>query len=326
MWDWREFCIFVRVKKLLLAILYDERLKTLIMIQLLTRENDIIYEVAKSELFQDYRSVLREAIAYQIDLSNLFVDSECIDDVAWYGVNLTNATFINCSMKKNTFLDCVFDGLQLDNCNTSNFKIRNSTINDLHFNNCDLSSSSIVNSFVNNGLFIDCDCKKSLFLKSKIRNLAFNSSNISETFFKKCDFIEISFVHDKPSAEWINNVGFLYCSVFGCEMNHVDDVSVLYFWEVDVNEIDFKRNERFTEVMSPNTRILYAIDSDVVWWKPRLYQEEDELLFRGTLKELQYEIEHGFPTTDIYPEMEDSEIEDELLKVFVFLNLWRNEQ
>ncbi len=296
------------------------------MIQLLTRDNQIIYEVEKSDLFNDYCSVLKEAIALKVDLSNLYVNSECIDDVIWNGLNLKCASFINCSMQNNTFINCDVQGLSLDTCNLTKLKIRNSTIKDLHANNCNLYSLSVRNSFINNGFIIDCNCKKSLFFQNEIDNFSFHTCDISEAQFNKCELIEIRFIHDKQSADWINNTGFLYCSVVTCEMKYIDDISVLYFWETDVREINFKKDERFTEIINSNSRVLYAIDSDVVWWKPHLWENNDELIFRGTLQEFQQEIKKGFPTTDIYPKMDDAEIEDELLKVCVFLEQWQNKR
>lgn len=296
------------------------------MIQLLTRDNKIIYEVEKSELLQDYRSVLIEAIAYNVDLSNLYVDSECIDDVVWNGVNLKNASFINCSMKNNAIIDCACQGLSFDTCNLMRLKIKNSIISDLYVNGCNMPFSSFRNSFLENNFIINSNCKRALFFESEMENFSFHTSDISETVFNKCTLSEVKFIHDKPSAEWINNTSFLFCSVIGCEMNYVDDISVLYFWETNLKGIYFKENERFTEVINTNSKVLYAIDSDVVWWKPYSWEHKDELLFRGTLQEFQHEINNGFPTTNIYPEMDDFEIEDELLKVCVFLNQWRNKR
>ncbi|PVX49883.1 hypothetical protein C7377_1521 [Balneicella halophila] len=51
------------------------------MIQLKTIEEEILYELPKSDLFQNYRSVLIEAIAHGINLKNLSVVSENINNV-----------------------------------------------------------------------------------------------------------------------------------------------------------------------------------------------------------------------------------------------------
>lgn len=267
------------------------------MIKLLNRDNEVIYEVEKSELFQDYRSVLKDALACGVDLSNLFIDSECIDEVVWNGVNFNNVGFKNCSMRKNTMVDC---------------------------SNSDFSSFSIRNSSINNGFIIDSECSKSSFFESSIHNLSFHSSNISEIIFNRSNLYEVRFIHSKTSNKWIKDARFLYCVLSECEMNYVDDISVLFFWEIDWQSIRFKENKRFTEIKNTNSRVLYAVDSDIVWWKPHLYECDNEFIFRGTLNEFQQEINSGFTTTNIYPEMDDFDIEDELLKTCVFLKLWRD--
>lgn len=86
------------------------------MIQLITSDNKIIYELEKSELFPDYRSVLMEAISYHIDLAGLLVESENIDNIVWEGINMCNITFRNCSMKRNEFVECFGKGLCFDGC------------------------------------------------------------------------------------------------------------------------------------------------------------------------------------------------------------------
>lgn len=296
------------------------------MIQLLTIDNEIIYEIEKSELFQDYRSVLIEAIAYNIDLSNLYVNSECIDNVVWAGVNLKNAKFTNCSMKNNKFIDCNYHGVNFNACDLERLKIKNSTLRDFHIDNCNLSFLSIRQSYVINNFTIGCNCKSSLFFETEINNTRFDSCDLSKATFNKCHLSFVSFIHNTFSKEWIKDTSFLYCSFVECNLNYVDDISVLFLWQVNVLDIQFKNNEKFTEIINPNSRVLYAIDSDVVWWKPAVYSEENPCIYRSTLEEFQYEVKNRFPTTAVFPEMDDFEIENELLNVCAYLETWQNKK
>lgn len=45
-------------------------------------------------------------------------------------------------------------------------------------------------------------------------------------------------------------------------------------------------------------------------------------IFRGTLEEFSHEVQNGFPTTDLHPEMDDLEIRRELLLVCQYLKSW----
>ena len=116
------------------------------MIQLITSDNKIIYELEKSELSPDYRSVLMEAISYHIDLAGLLVESENIDNIVWEGINMCNITFRNCSMKRNEFIECFGKGLCFDSCDLTSLKIKKSNLNELHISNSNLSLLSFRNS------------------------------------------------------------------------------------------------------------------------------------------------------------------------------------
>ena len=295
------------------------------MIQLITSDNKIIYELEKSELFPDYRSVLMEAISYHIDLAGLLVESENIDDIVWKGINMSSITIRNCSMKRNEFIECFGKGLCFDSCDLTSLKIKKSNLNELHISNSNLSQLSFRNSCSCNSFIIGCDCRNSSFYESDIRQTGFHTSNISGTIFKNCCLDKAIFVHDKPSKEWIKNTIFVDCSMAECGMNYVDDISLLYFWDTNLYDIQFRNKERFTEIINKQSKVIYAIDSDVVWWKTYSWNNEEKRLFRGSLKEFREEVENGFPTTDLYPDMDDYEIEAELLKVIRYLEQWNPE-
>ncbi len=295
------------------------------MIQLITDDNKIIYELEKSELFPDYRSVLKEAIALNINLKGLVVKSELIDNVVWRGIDMSLVSFEDCSMKRNEFIECFGKIVGFHACDLTSLKIKKSNIEDLSLVDCNLFRLSFRNSVAYNIHMLNCNCGKSSFYKSDIKHTGFHTTNISETIFNKCCIDKSNFVHVKPNKEWMKDTVFFECSFEGCKMEDVDDISLLYFWDSDVREIEFKNEERFTEVVNDNSKVIYAIDSDVVWWKPYSWNEDETWLFRGTLKEFQEEVKSGFPTTGLFPKMDDYEVENELLKVSKFLELWNNE-
>ena len=57
-------------------------------------------------------------------------------------------------------------------------------------------------------------------------------------------------------------------------MRYVDNISLLYFWDTNIRNIQFKDNERFTDVENTHSKVLYAIDSDTVWWKPYVWSND----------------------------------------------------
>lgn len=291
-------------------------------IQLLTDKKQILYELEQSELFPDFRSVLREAIALNIDLTNLSIESEMIDEVIWKGNDLKGVFFNNCSMKKNEFIECNLKSVYISNCDCQSTKFKKTTIIDFDVMNTDSSMVSFKNCTLDNGLFLSCNLVKTNFYNSKTDHVSFNSTNLSEVFFKDCEITNGSFIHDKANTEWMINTYFVGCCLSEIEMRDVQDVSSLYFWETNVREIKFMGDQQFTEVINDRSKVLYAVDSDVVWWKPYSWDDDERRIFRGTLKEFADEVRNEFPTTDLYPSMMDYEIENELLRVCLYLESW----
>ncbi|MCW0483319.1 pentapeptide repeat-containing protein [Gaoshiqia sediminis] len=292
-------------------------------IQLLNDKNKVLYELEQSELFPDYRSVLREAIALNLDLTGLRVESESLDEVTWNGASLTGVSFLNCSMKKNEFQDCTVTGLYLHSCDLSSSKFRKTTLRDfhladsksakVHFSDCQFNNSFILSSSLSDARFYECGFFSSVF----------NSTGLSGSIFKNCTGDTMRFVHSKQTDEWLKDTFFMNCRLHSCEMD-IEDLACIYFWNTNVRDIQLLERERFTEVINDNSQVLYAIDSDVVWWKPYSWKEHENKIFRGTLAEFFDEVHNGFPTTDLYPEMDDTEIEEELLRVCQYLKSWKN--
>lgn len=291
-------------------------------IQLLTQQKKILYELEKSELFPDYRSVLKEAIAYNVDLKGLFIESECIDDVIWKGINMDGITIINSSMRGAKLIECNGNNMNIDCCDLTALKIHKSTLNGLHILNSNLKELSIRDSCSKNSFIDESNCSNASFYKSNLEATMFHTCNVSDTFFETCCLDATDFIHFEPNKMWMKDTYFIDCSTEACNMNYVDDIALLYFWETNIRNIQFKNSERFTEVENAQSKLIYAIDSDAVWWKPYTWDNDVRKIFRGTLEQFSYEVQNGFPTTDLHPEMDDFEIEKELLLVCQYLKSW----
>ncbi len=294
------------------------------MIQIKTFKNNVLYELEQSELFPDFSSVLKDAIVNQIDLQNLYIESENLDHIVWNTINIKNLKFKNCSMVGGQFTNCYGDHLTFENCNITRLKIKKSKIEDLSIRNCKASSISIRNSCLLSSTIELCECISASFDNSNLLGFRFYSCNLSESFFYKCNLNDAHFVNNIPDHECMLNIYFIECSVKKCEMLYVENLSLLYFWKTDMRDIEFLKNEYFVEVINPLSRLIYALNSDVVWWKPYSWEENVKGIFRGSLKEFKDEVDHGFPTTDLYPNMNDYEIEEELIRVIKYLEMWLN--
>lgn len=295
------------------------------MIQLLRDNGDLIYELEKSELFPDYPSVLKEAIALSIDLTGLLVISENLDNVIWKNQNLQSLHFKKCSLKKSVFDACYAGHLYFEDCDVTGLKVKKSTCNHLSFSACTAESASFRNSDISALDVWESNCCHATFSNCKIDHFSFHTSNLSDALFQNCDIAGSNFLHTLPNKDWLCNTFFINCSLRKCDMKCVDDISTLYFWETNVSDIQFPVEHRFTKVITMHNQVIYAIDADVVWWQPHSWIDCEKRLFRGTLAQFREEIKEDFPTTDLYPNMMDFETAEELSMVVVYLEQWANE-
>jgi len=295
-------------------------------IQLKTSKGKILYAVEKCELFPNYRSVLQVAIAYGIDLTGLDVENENLDGLIFRWVNLNSVSFHNCSMNKIEFIECKGKGVYFYSCNLNRVKFKHSEINELYFDKCELKYTRYNQLTSENNFAIRCDFTKSNFSNSHLNNFGFNSSNLTDVVFNNFSLDNSSFVHIKFEIEWIKNAGFIYCSLYNCDFKHVKDISILFFWESNVHDAIFHNDESFTKVINDKSKVLYAIDSDVVWWKPKDYLGSySDFIFRGDLEKFIQEVENDFPITNIDTDYQ-FEITSELNNVCTYLDKWKKRE
>lgn len=292
------------------------------MIQLLKEDRTVLYELQKSDLLPDYISVLKEALAYAINLDGLYIDSENIDGLVWRETNFNFVSFRNCSMKRNTFLECT-GNLQCFNCNLDHSKIKCSHFADVYFSDCELNQLSVRDSNWGNSFIIDSNLYNSIFWNNQFNTITFHTCNLSNVLYHQCTLGDSYFVYDKGEKDWYQNTSFIKCELHSCDMSYITDLSQLYFWETNILKIDFATDQQFSIIKSEKSKIIYAIDSDIIWWKP--YSRFENHPFRHNVQEFLSEVNNNFPTTNIYSEMDDLDVKKELRAVCAYIQSCINE-
>ncbi|GGF72955.1 pentapeptide repeat-containing protein [Wenyingzhuangia marina] len=288
-------------------------------IQIKTKNQTVLYELESSEMFPDYSSVLKEAITFNINLKGLCVVAENIDGVIWKETDLSNVSFYNCSMKNNVFYKCK-GNVWITDCDLTNAKIKESDFTDIHIENTLMKKMSIRNSTISNPMLMSCNLEKTIFWKVIMPNAAFWDCNLSHVNFYECviDFSQIS--NKNNHDNWYQDLTFLGGDISGSNFTTIKDLKQLLLWNIDLDNIEFFGNEEFTIVENKNSKVIYALNNDVVWWIPYPKDKNPSMIpFRHSLKEFYNEIQQEFPNTELYPSMEDFVVKDELITVCEYL-------
>ncbi|MGC9354220.1 MAG: pentapeptide repeat-containing protein, partial [Mariniphaga sp.] len=206
-------------------------------------------------------------------------------------------------------------------CDFSASKFKKSKLKDFHILNSDCSKVSFRDCSLSNHFFLDCNFIKTEFYNCRMDDISFNSTNLAGTFFNNCEINKGNFVHSEENTDWLSETGFVGCRLSGCEFQSPINISTMYFLETNAYDLSLIEDEKFTEIYNKYSNVLYAINSDVVWWKPNSYNKKVGI-FRGSLKEFSDEVRNGFPTTDIWPDVEVL-IGSELEHVIKYLESWK---
>lgn len=283
----------------------------------------MIFELEKSDMFPDFCSVLNEAIVNKINLNELHIDSENIDNFQWQSFDLSLIYFSNCSMKKNVFSNCT-GVLNFSNCNLSHSKINNSNFNSTHISDSIMNAMNIKNSSFINSFIIASEIQNTTFWNTNLSHIGFHTCTLSNSLFYNCDLSNSSFIHSLNSILWYKDTKFIECKMDCCNMSSVTSINEMYFWNTNIELIEFSENEKFTIIENTNSKVIYAIESNIIWWLPHhTISTPPKIPFRQTLDEFICEIKQGFPTSDIHPEMSDLEVEYELCSVAEYLKYWQ---
>lgn len=279
--------------------------------QIIVSKGKVIHSVELSELFPDYNSVLLDAIANGVDLTDLCVRNQNLEKFCFQGANIKGAQFKNCNLNKAEFSNCFSEGVLFDQCDLSGIKVKTSNLQNAHFSSCNISNGRFVNTDLNNAFIIDCNLVNSKFSQTKAENVAFHTSNIAKALFEQCSLMDSKFIHTSSTFEWLNDVSFNFCNLKDCDLSILSKLSMLFLHESNIHEAILK-HQSFTTVINRHTKVLYAIDSDTIWWGS----------FRGNLAAFKNEIETEFPKTKVGQESEVF-VYDELRRVLIYLEQWK---
>ncbi|MFZ5431177.1 MAG: pentapeptide repeat-containing protein [Bacteroidota bacterium] len=295
-------------------------------IQLISSQGEVLYELVQSELFPDYRSVLREAIAMSVSLENLVVRNENLDNLTWHNQDLRSVSFIDCSMVKTEFFECTIDNISFKNCALDHLKIKKCTVNKLSISESKVNHARIRNSSLVNVDFYHVQMGDASFFNVDINDLYCTGSDLSGSVFKQCNLKNIRFSHDIPIINWFRDVTFDGCTLKEFNTEFIDDISILFFWEVNIFDLDFPEDERITIVETNQTKVIYAIDSDVIWWKPDCRFRDDLDIFRGTLAEFADGVSREyFSKTDYHIDQSSVGIAFEMHLICQYLESWNKD-
>lgn len=291
-------------------------------IQLWTRERKVLYEQKASEMFPDYISVFKEAIALQIDLKGLYVDFKDFEGIDWLGTHFDDIEFIGCSLHKNTFTNCS-GNLKLSACKISNSKfkscdfeymeisgeIKQFNIIDCNFKefkltHCATENFGLTNNTIETCDIDNCDIRNTLFYKNQIDWFDSSGSHIPRVIFDECKFNYMRIVNIIQDTSWYEELAFVNC-VYGerSTLSGVKDFSKIYLKGDKIN--DFENEDEsinFTIIYNEYTTIICSLDQEIIWW---WYKYDDaKLPKRLNFREFLKEAENEFLSYEIDPQIE----------------------
>ncbi len=290
-------------------------------IQLVTIDDKVLYELPKSEMFPDYVSVLREAIKLQVNLDQLLVESRIINNVVWHSFNIGTIHFRNSIITNNLFENCT-GTIECSNCDLDRLKIKKSNLETSNFYNCKITNLSFRTSESYHFIFEHCNLTGSVFKKNNLSSFWFNFCQLSNSRIEDCDLKYFHFKNSNENDEWYNDLIIKNCRFKESIFESKIDLSKLIIWNINYEEIDFEEGViRFVDILGKYCKVIICTYSNILWWSHR-YKYDDDILYRHTFNEFIDEVQNNFPTTEVYPEMDDNEEESELLAICEYLKYW----
>ncbi|TNJ41357.1 pentapeptide repeat-containing protein [Tamlana fucoidanivorans] len=292
------------------------------MIQLVSKEGKIIYKLPTSEMFPNYRSVLVEAIAIGVDLSKLHVVGEDINNVNWERASFNELSFENCKMVNNAFKNCTAT-LRFESCDISRCKIKNSIISDLNATNCEAANVVIQKTKIDYGQIDRCNLANLRIENSHLIRVSFYVPFIKEAIFRNSLFDHVA-IYEGKKERWCQDVSLIDLVFNECRLDGLKDLSQLYLWNIkNTEEMWFENMDyRYSIILNANSTILYSLDFDVVWWNYREYgyaEPKQVRPLRMTSNEFIAEVKNDYPTTEIYPQCTDDDLDDELVAAVAYI-------
>lgn len=270
-----------------------------------TKEGTTLFGIKKSEQCSNYSTVLQIALDNKVQLSGLNLVGKELDGIRWEDVSIDNFSFEECSLKNNHFNKCSGNGLDFKSCDLSHSIFNDLNVSDNYIIDCKIKAAKFIGMVKGFSHVIGCNFTETILENCILDEVCFHSCNLSEAKFRHCSLNESHFIHIDSMSSWATNLSFLECNLMKCSFKDINRISDLYFWKSNVWDAEFENDEEFVEVVNKYSRVLYAINSDVVWWKPLdHYHPDKEYIFKGSLAELDDEVDRGFPVSKLYPHLE----------------------
>ncbi len=277
-------------------------------------EGNVLYSLEECEMFPNYTAVLKDAIAQGKDLTGLCIKNQNISNVVFQGTTLYNAVFENCNFHKVEFIECQADSVWFNRCNLDGLKVKKTNLSKAHIQKCSISKAHFTRSNLNDSLIFDSNLHLAVFLKTQLNNVSFYNCNLEKAEFEECSLADAGFYNLSPTYQWINDVLFSNCILNDCDLSSLKSLSMLFIRESNIEDAELQ-DQNFTRVINTYTKVLYAIESDTVWW-------ED---FRGNFEQFKDMVENDTMENGTKYYLDDF-LYDELSKVVCYLEQWHNDR
>lgn len=156
----------------------------------------------------DIKQLLENDVIYDYEINNCIIDNQYNQLFHFDGCYFKKVKFISNNNIKVRFINCIFE-----DCDFSNFRMSNSTINQVAFNNCklygiDLSISDIrdvifFNTTLSFGNFTDCHMDYCMFNNCDMQNSFLDSVRFKDVTFKTTDLCFSEIIHTSlKNIDW----------------------------------------------------------------------------------------------------------------------------
>lgn len=277
-------------------------------------EGNVLYSLEQCEMFPNYIAVLKDAIAQGKDLTGLCIKNQNISNVVFQGITLNNAVFENCNLHRAEFIECQADSVWFNRCNLDGLKVKKTNLTNAQIDKCSIIKAHFTRTTLHESSIFDSNLYAAVFLKTQLNNVGFHDCNLEKAEFEECSLVDAGFYNLSPTYQWINDVLFSNCILNDCNLSSLNSLSMLFIRESNIEDAEL-RDQNFTRVINTYTKVLYAIESDTVWW-------ED---FRGNFEQFKAMVENNTMENGNKYYL-DVFIYDELSKVVCYLERWHREQ
>jgi uncharacterized protein YjbI with pentapeptide repeats len=244
-------------------------------IDLKNKDGEILYSCKTVNEYRAVSQALSLAIMNHIPLPGLVVENENLDDLNFSRMNIHDANFKHCSLKRTNFEDVDANILWFNHCDLSrsSFNGSFSKVRDLCFNHSTLKKVVFRDFEFAELHFLNCDCSSAHFRDSSLK-LSFFGTNLENACFYNCNLRNAAFSGDFSIKNPIEDAAFWNCDVANAEF-YEHDMTQAWFFSTNIQEA--KTNHRFYNLYIDDNSITIERESGIIWFDG----------FRGTLPEFE---------------------------------------